>query len=58
MEDKIGSLDIGKCADIAIVALDHPALQPINDIEAALVFSSSGRDVIETYVNGKSVFRK
>lgn len=58
LENKIGSLERGKSADLAIISVDHPALQPINDIEAALVFSSSGRDVIETYVNGKIVYQK
>jgi 5-methylthioadenosine/S-adenosylhomocysteine deaminase len=53
LDDKIGTLKPGKQADLAIVSLTNPAQQPINGIEAALVFSSNARDVVRTYVNGK-----
>ena len=56
LEDKIGTLEAGKQADIAVVSFDELAQLPINDIEAALVFSSSGRDVIRTFVAGGEVF--
>lgn len=56
LADKIGSLEIGKAADLAVVALDHIAQQPVNDVEAAIVFSSNARDVIATYVGGEKVF--
>lgn len=58
MEAEIGSLESGKQADIAVVSLSHVGQQPINDIYAALVFSSSGRDVKATFVSGTKVFRK
>jgi cytosine/adenosine deaminase-related metal-dependent hydrolase len=56
LEGEIGSLEAGKQADIAVVSLDHQAQQPVNDIYAALVFSSSGRDVIRTIVAGETVW--
>lgn len=56
MAAKIGSLEPGKDADLAVVALDHIAQQPVNDVEAAIVFSSNARDVIATYVAGEKVF--
>jgi cytosine/adenosine deaminase-related metal-dependent hydrolase len=55
LEGEIGSLEAGKQADIAIVSLSHHAQKPVNDIYAALVFSSSGRDVMSTMVAGKVV---
>jgi 5-methylthioadenosine/S-adenosylhomocysteine deaminase len=54
----VGSLETGKQADIAVVSLNHVAQQPINNIHAALVFSSNARDVTATYVAGNEVFRK
>lgn len=56
LEDKIGTLEVGKHADIAVVSLANPAQDPINDVEAALVFSSNARDVVMTMVGGKIVF--
>jgi cytosine/adenosine deaminase-related metal-dependent hydrolase len=54
--DEIGTLEPGKQADLAIVSLTNPAQQPINDIEAALVFSSNSRDVAATFVAGNMVY--
>ncbi len=56
MEAEIGSLEPGKQADIAVVSLSHVSQQPVNDIYAVLVFSSSGRDVKATFVSGTKVF--
>jgi aminodeoxyfutalosine deaminase len=58
LESKIGTLEEGKEADLAIVSLAHPAQQPVRDIEAALVFSSNARDVIATFVAGKMVYER
>ena len=58
LDDRIGSIEPGKQADMAVVSLDNPAQSPVNDIEATLVFSSHGRDVIKTIVAGKEVFQK
>lgn len=51
----IGTLDTGKQADIVVISLDHPAMQPIGDIHAALVFAGSSRNVVSTIVNGHTV---
>jgi 5-methylthioadenosine/S-adenosylhomocysteine deaminase len=45
LDHLIGTLERGKQADIAVVSLEHQAQQPVNDVEAALVFSSNARDV-------------
>lgn len=56
LDSNIGSLEVGKQADIAVVSLEGASQQPINDIHAALVFSSNARDVLMTIVAGKTVF--
>ena len=58
LDQIIGTLEQGKKADIAVVSLAHNAQQPVNDIYAALVFSSSGRDVIKTIVAGRQVYSR
>lgn len=57
LDEKIGTLEAGKQADIAVLSLDI-AQMPVNDIEAALVFSSNARDVGMTMVAGKEVYRR
>ena len=58
LEEKIGSLDVGKQADIAVVSLANVAQQPVNNVEVALVFSSGARDVVMTMVGGEEIYSK
>jgi cytosine/adenosine deaminase-related metal-dependent hydrolase len=54
----IGQLAENSPADLVIVSLNGVHQLPINeDPVNALVFSSSGRDVVLTMVNGKELFR-
>lgn len=55
LDHLIGTLEAGKQADINVVSLEHKAQQPINDIYAALVFSSNGRDISKTFVAGEQI---
>jgi len=55
--DRIGSLERGKQADLAVIDLKNIAQQPVSDIYAALVFSSNARDVSMTMVAGKEIYR-
>lgn len=57
LDHLIGTLDAGKQADLVVVLLAHAAQQPINEVQASLVFSSNGRDVIMTIVAGAEVRR-
>lgn len=57
LDQTIGSLEVGKDADVAIVSLDHIAQKPVANVAAALVFSSNARDVKLTIVKGSEVFR-
>lgn len=56
LDNIIGSLEVGKAADLAVIAVDDMSQKPIHDIESALVFSSNSRDVLATYVGGEKVF--
>ena len=57
LENEIGTLEAGKQADLAVVALEKPAQMPIHDVYSALVFASNARDVRLTIVAGEEVFR-
>jgi 5-methylthioadenosine/S-adenosylhomocysteine deaminase len=56
LEAHAGTLIEGAQADIAIVALDGAHQTPLHDTLAALIFSSSGRDVLLTMVAGNVIF--
>lgn len=58
LDDRIGSLEEGKQADLAVVGLDSHHQQPASSPADALIFSSSGRDVILTVVAGKEIYRE
>lgn len=58
LDHLIGTLEPGKQADMAVISLDYPSQLPVQDIEAALVFSSNGRDVNITLVAGSRIYSK
>lgn len=53
--DDLGRIDVGCKADIVLVDLDHPSMQPLYDPLRSLVFSGLERPVRDVYVNGKRV---
>ena len=55
--DEIGSLSIGKRADIAIVRRDHPSVSGVEDAYSALVYSCSGRDVRDVWTDERQIVR-
>jgi cytosine/adenosine deaminase-related metal-dependent hydrolase len=55
MEDRIGSLEPGKLADIVVIRTDSPAMAPIYDVYSALVYAASARDVRTTIVHGQTI---
>jgi 5-methylthioadenosine/S-adenosylhomocysteine deaminase len=57
IDDKVGSLEAGKQADIAVVSMDHIRQQPVHEVHSALVFASGSRDVVMTMVAGSPVFQ-
>lgn len=55
--NKIGSLETGKRADIVIVDRSHPSVATVEDPYSALVYSCSGRDVRDVFIDGRAVVR-
>jgi len=49
----IGSLDVGKKADIILIDLSKPHLKPLHDFCANIVYSARGNDVDTVIVDGK-----
>jgi 5-methylthioadenosine/S-adenosylhomocysteine deaminase len=56
--DEVGSLLVGKRADIAIVALDETSLLPWEDAQAAVVLGGSPERVVLTVVDGETKYEK
>ncbi len=53
MSDKIGSLEIGKYADIVLIDFSQPHLNPVYDPYTQIVYSSKGCDVDTVVINGE-----
>lgn len=50
-----GALEVGRRADIALVDLNQPHVQPVHDPLAALVYSTRASDVVTVLVDGEVV---
>jgi len=57
MEDKIGSLEVGKRADIISINLDKPHLAPIYDPYSHIVYCVNSGDVENVIIDGKIIVR-
>jgi len=57
LESEIGSLDVGKSADLAAFPLDAPRSAPVYDPASALVFAASGRMASFVAVAGRPLVR-
>jgi 5-methylthioadenosine/S-adenosylhomocysteine deaminase len=57
MEDKIGTLEAGKRADVIIVNLQQAKTQPVYSVESAIVYAASGSSVVTTICDGKILMR-
>lgn len=57
MADLIGSLEVGKRADLILLDLDAPHLTPVHDVAALLVFAAGRGDVTDVFVDGRPVIR-
>jgi len=57
MGDVIGSVEVGKRADLVLVDLEAPHLTPVHDVAALLVFAAGRGDVTDVLVDGMPVVR-
>lgn len=53
MEKEIGSIEVGKRADLTVVDFNFPHLQPVNDVVSHLVYSTQGLEVDTVLCEGK-----
>ena len=58
MEDKIGSIEIGKKADMILIDIKSILTTPINDLIAELVYNIKGSNVKTTIINGKILMER
>lgn len=57
LEDQIGSLEVGKQADLILVSTQAPNMFPVYDPYSALVYSACSHDVQEVFVAGKHLVK-
>ncbi len=57
LQDRIGSLEPGKRADIILVDLDRPHLTPLYDVYSHLVYAVRAGDVRTVLIHGRPVMR-
>jgi 5-methylthioadenosine/S-adenosylhomocysteine deaminase len=55
MEYEIGSIEVGKSADIIAIDLNQPHMTPVHDVFSQLIFSAGKGDVSDVWVDGKHV---
>lgn len=53
--DRVGTLAKGKEADIAVVRIDAPHVEPGGDVYSRLVYACTARDVVHVLVGGELV---
>jgi len=58
LEDRIGSVEVGKRADLAVVDLEGLHAEPGGDIVARLVYSATASDVRHVLIDGRVVVKR
>jgi len=57
LDQQIGSLEIGKAADMVAVNLNNISTQPVYNAISQLVYSASREQVTDVWVHGKQVVK-
>jgi 5-methylthioadenosine/S-adenosylhomocysteine deaminase len=57
-EPDLGSLQLGKLADVVLLDLEAAHMQPLHDLAAALLYAASARDVRSVFIHGDLVMRE
>lgn len=53
IEKEIGSISVGKKADVIILNLDNEVTQPVNNVLSDIVYNAKGSNVETTIINGQ-----
>ena len=56
IDSRVGSLEVGKDADLCVISLERAHTRPVGSIENALIHAARGSDVRLTTVQGRVVF--
>lgn len=57
-EDKLGSIETGKIADLILLDMDQPHLIPCFHIPSTIVYQANGSEVDSVMVNGKWLMKR
>jgi 5-methylthioadenosine/S-adenosylhomocysteine deaminase len=57
LDGELGSIEVGKRADLILVGRDDPAISPDADVWSTLVYAARGTDVTLTMVDGDILTR-
>jgi len=57
LDKKIGSLEIGKLADLIVIDTNSPHLVPMYDPVSHIVYTIRGSDVRDVFIGGKMIVR-
>ena len=58
LEKEIGSLEVGKQADLILIDLNQPHLTPLYHPFSHLVYAASGADVDTVFIAGQMIMRQ
>lgn len=58
LDERIGSIEAGKCADIIILDTNRPHWVPLFNPYSQLVYAASGADVVTSIIGGRMVMRE
>jgi len=57
LDARLGSIEPGKRADLVVVRVDGPHVEPAGDVFSRLVYACGARDVVHVLVDGEIVVR-
>jgi 5-methylthioadenosine/S-adenosylhomocysteine deaminase len=57
LEKEIGSIEVGKKADLIVIDYNNPFMTPIHHPVSAIVYSALGNDVTTVMIDGRFVMR-
>ena len=58
LDGKIGGIEAGKKADLVLIDLDKPWLQPVNNSISSLVYSANGSEADTVIIDGEVIMEK
>jgi 5-methylthioadenosine/S-adenosylhomocysteine deaminase len=58
LEDEVGSIEIGKLADLQLINLKQPHTTPAPDLVSTIVYAAEAADVVWVAIDGQVVLRE